>query len=312
MSYGIWRKRRKNWATIEIDSPHKESESVGQLRWESLTQECWRHEQAKTKMNTLKREARKYLKGFKEDDWDANVDQLNWEIYQRKTFPHRRIYQVNIGGGEHVHWISFCSRASLYDALKVSGASTSQICTALDEMFPDPVMATATTEDGASHNVVFTKGVAKRYFHSIDDQVSTYYNDDYFNERYFEDIPDCWEEFYGKEWDVHTSQIDPLLGRRFNGVPFIRLDRVFSINMDYDDVSGNVLLELSEYKPDPYGGWERHDSTSDPLPTMTEVMHNGKWAVVDEVSKDGTVFLLNEEGQTIETNKGSIDIINPN
>ena len=45
------------------------------------------------------------------------------------------------------------------------------------------------------------------------------------------------------------------------------------------------------------------------LTEMTEVLHKGSWAIVDEISKDGTVFLLDKEGETIETTQEDIDII---
>ena len=43
--------------------------------------------------------------------------------------------------------------------------------------------------------------------------------------------------------------------------------------------------------------------------TITEVIHNGEWALVEEVCNDGTVFLIDEDGKTIETKEDLIDII---
>ena len=45
------------------------------------------------------------------------------------------------------------------------------------------------------------------------------------------------------------------------------------------------------------------------IETITEVIHEGQWALVEEVCSDGTVFLINQDGKTIETTKDNIDII---
>ena len=42
---------------------------------------------------------------------------------------------------------------------------------------------------------------------------------------------------------------------------------------------------------------------------VTEVIHNGQWALVEEVCNDGAVFLIDEDGKTIETREDFIDVI---
>jgi len=104
MSYGIWRRRGKGWASIEIDSPG-----------------------GGTHMADLRASARASLEsrlraaGIGYDEYHSDVASLRFELNHRD----REIVSHNFGGGEHATWIAFDTPEAL--VLAVTAATESPI-----------------------------------------------------------------------------------------------------------------------------------------------------------------------------------------
>ena len=110
MSYGVWKNRRKNWSSIEIDTPGNGCETMSDLHCNNPAL----HKRIVTAL-------RKYEISPREMGGDRAY--LNWRLYQAKQFPNRVITEYCPGGGEHVCWIAYGTAEDLQDALRILGAT---------------------------------------------------------------------------------------------------------------------------------------------------------------------------------------------
>lgn len=104
MSYGVWKKRGKGWATLEIDSP-----------WNCTMQDLERYN-ART-YKTVKTLARKHIDS---DIYNWGIDEenpttLRFIANQRKNG--RSVIEWDVGGGEHTTWFAFDDLDSLQNAM---------------------------------------------------------------------------------------------------------------------------------------------------------------------------------------------------
>lgn len=100
MSYGVWKKRGKGWASIEIDSP-----------WNCKVYELERYEPQK--LERLKKDAER--QDLYCDEYYSNPHQLRWEIGQSKKG--RKVASWHVGGGEHQTWFAYDDIEALKAAL---------------------------------------------------------------------------------------------------------------------------------------------------------------------------------------------------
>ena len=100
MSYGVWKKRGKDWASIEIDSP-----------WNYNLYELERYEPQK--LERLKKDAER--QDLYCDMYASNPHQLRWEIGQSKK--DRKVVSWHVGGGEHETWFAYDNIEALKAAL---------------------------------------------------------------------------------------------------------------------------------------------------------------------------------------------------
>lgn len=104
MSYGVWRKRGKGWATIEIDSP-----------WNCTMYDLERYNARSYK--ALKTLVEKHIDSdrFNWGIGEENPAALRFIANQRKNG--RYVIEYNVGGGEHTTWFAFDDFDCLQNAM---------------------------------------------------------------------------------------------------------------------------------------------------------------------------------------------------
>ena len=109
MSYGVWKKHKKNegWSSIEIDTPPMGETAQGK----GLQSRIVKYEK---NLSRIKSSGHRMPVQSIED---RNLDELKWDMYQRETYPNRFHDSYSFGGGEHRTWFSYDNVLGLMHAL---------------------------------------------------------------------------------------------------------------------------------------------------------------------------------------------------